>query len=108
MKNKLSEAASIMGKQGGKKTAQRGEEYFREIQRLGVEARKKNQNMKQETIQKLKANGIFPRKPIRCQECDTLFQQRSSGSISYYCQPCKEKRKRYRRTFSQTGLHRDS
>lgn len=45
--NELSEAAALMGRRGGKKTALRGKEYFKKIQQIGVEARKKNQEAKQ-------------------------------------------------------------
>lgn len=36
----ISEVAKVLGKKGGRKTAEKGPDYYRQIQKLGVLARK--------------------------------------------------------------------
>lgn len=47
MKKAAHKIFSVMGSKGGRKTAERGPKYFREIQRKSVAARKQNSKKKQ-------------------------------------------------------------
>ncbi len=42
MNKNIKEAASIMGQKGGKITAKKGPKHWQKLQKMGVEARKKN------------------------------------------------------------------